>query len=194
VNSFSDLYPFMIRQLKSCPKSSVMQALYLAAEDFCDRTEAWTLKIEDIDVVADQQEYELSIDYDARVKRIENVWLDDVDQETNTFDLDGEKTLKFRTDYIPDADDTDGMDVQIVLVPRPTTHEFEENFFERWAMRAFRAKAFSDLMFEKDKAWSDPVQAQRFLTQYRVSCAEAILNKQRQNKGGDLRVVPRQFV
>lgn len=49
----SDLYRYMIPKLgTACPRGTALQELWLAAEEFCDRSEAWTQKLEHLDIVA----------------------------------------------------------------------------------------------------------------------------------------------
>lgn len=86
------------------------------------------------------------------------------------------------------------LDIQVCLVPRLETNEFETNWFERWGIRAILAGAIADLKSKEGEPWADPQGAKRYGNQFSVSVSEAKANKQRQNKGGDQRVVARMFV
>lgn len=245
MNTYAALYPLVNTRVKGCPKNLIMQAIYMAAERFCDETEAWTEKMTGISIVANQDTYAIPISYDARVKRIEYAWIKDQLEPTDTFDLVWVSTtpsIRFREGYIPTSAITAGsvwatgtayivggyvmyhdtnykcltahtsgtfatdftsgywavadnaLDIQVVLVPRLETNAFEVNFFEKWAFRAFVAGALAQLKDMTDAPWYDQSGAKQCARQLIVAISEAKANKQRQNKGGDQRVVPRMFV
>jgi len=84
--------------------------------------------------------------------------------------------------------------VQVSLVPYPETNEFETNWFEHWGIRGILAGALAQLKGMTDSPWHDDAGAKIYGNQFIVSISEAKVNKHRQNKGGDLRVTPREFV
>ena len=207
MNSYAGLYPYMMTRLNSCPQPVVMQELHVAGKEFCERSEAWEYVVPAITPVAAQTDYIMNVPFDALIKRIKLIWAGSQPAISDVFGIPNTATMftPDMYDLIPDTTltltraptsgtDLAPMHVTLVLVPRIETNEFDEDFFERWAMRGIMALAMSSLMAMKDRAWSDPAQAQTYFNQYRASINEAKSNKTRHNKGGDQRVFFRRFV
>lgn len=196
IASYADLYVFMVSVLRGCPQSEALQALRLWGARFFEESEAWEVDLEDIDLVADQAAYDLDalLAYDALIKRIKKVDINDAPEDESHFDLADDTDLVFGEDWIPTEADADAMDVTVVLVPKPEVNEIDPLMLDRWGRRGVVAGALGELLDQDDRAWYAPRTAARYQLQYRRAVAAAKANKEMANKGGDARVVPRQFV
>ena len=200
-HTLNDLYPHIISKIGSCPKPLAMMELGEAYEEFCDRSEAWITTVKAITLVANQSDYPMAIKYDARIKRIVNAWFIpswNYDPIPNThYDLVDEQTFQFRPPNTPNSGQvtaTPTMDVELCIVPRLETLEMDDNLFERWATRAIMQRALVGILGMKKRDWYDSDEATKAQLKYDTALAEARANKERRNKGGDMRVIPRRWV
>lgn len=143
VVKYTDLVPRMLRDLTNYAPATTLFALQDAGRQFCDQSEAWYEKLTALDLVANQQEYGLSTDYVAQMKRIKSVHIltdEDVtagregklvDPAHYRLDLPG--TLKFFEGFIPASSVTGGLVVEVVFVPTMGTSELPEWIMARWA-------------------------------------------------------------
>jgi len=191
MNTYADLYVYMIPELKSCPRPVAIQMLQRAGKRFCERTEAWVEALAAQDITEDDTDYTLAIPYDALIKRLTEVQVDGSVVDVDEYDLVEPYTLRFDTAY--PADSTDGLEVTVALVPLLETNELSEVFLDRWGERGIMAYAMWKLL-SGDNAWRDPDKAKEYQAQYVTSLNEAKATKEQKHKSGELRVEPRKFV
>lgn len=189
LSNYSELYPRMVDDLPGCNQDRIMlNALKDAGRLFCRKTEAWRVELDPIDIVADQATYDLDtvIEFDAVVLRF--LWVktggDDADPIPDSYYLlNGETTLEFQDDVVPDAALTDGLIVKLALLPRLGTVELDEGFMERHA-EAIVGGAMATLLKKKGKPWYNPDLAAEYFLDWRRGLCEATAEVTRGNKPG----------
>lgn len=200
--TFAKLYTRMISHVGSFPKGEALQRLYLGAQMFFQRSEIWFYD-ETQNIVADQTDYTLGVPAataSAQIQRIRTVWYgEDSDDKVDTQIVDNDKydfeypnQLVFRDAYTEAL--TDGLTTRVVLVPTVADHEVTDEMMDRWGMRGIRAWAIWSIVSEDNEPWSNERKARDFQDMYRNAVAEASLNRFKQNKSGEMRVIPRPFV
>ncbi len=149
ISRYQDLYPYLQPDLPGCPPPLLLLHLQQAGRRFCRETEAWQKTLDTIALVADQAEYDLAVDWDAVVKRIVKVEIDDIEQGEDTYELEEESTLAF--DPAPTTGDE--IVVKVALVPRMSTLDMPEWFMERWG-EGIVAGTKKSLMEQRNKPWT----------------------------------------
>ena len=163
--ALSELYEFTMGELPDCPKILQMRNIVLAVREWCMRSQAWEIDLDDIDIIADQETYQL----DSPVEDTEVVMCvhrpsDDVGVKWDGrllspgVDYTIEVTKNMLTlDETPSAASTGGLTVRVTIAPILSATEdmevpdrlFSDNQ-DTWARGAM-----SRLMLMKKKAWSD---------------------------------------
>lgn len=197
---FADVIP----AAQLCPNPIIRREIVNACRDLCSRTMLWTVKLDPIDAVANEPEYELATS-GAEIagvdratfggKKIDPVSETALDQEDTEEGYNAtpwrEKTVavperyfvtfdkKIRLVYTPDGDLTGGLQVWVNLIPlidAATVPGFLwENFKDMISDGAKgRLKAISDM------PWTDMNLASVFLSSYEAQMTEA---KQKKHKG-----------
>lgn len=182
ISGYSDLLPYMAVDLPGNPAQAVMlNALRRAGRDFCETTEAWLIELDPINLVADQKSYTITIPNSATIYRIDEVRLntedgvdagnDAIKQDSSTYEFIQPSTLKFKT--APAASVTDGLEVDVIIVPPIDFQEdFDEWFMERWHEAILDGAMYLMLMQVK-KPWSNPAGAAEYKMRFRTAMNRA---------------------
>lgn len=202
MTSYQDLYPYMITRLPGCPQQVATQELHMAGRDFCSETEAWVEDLDDITVVAGQTDYTLTPSYDCLIKRVESVVVQPTGYspsippappiDPQAYSLVNDSTL--RLTLTPATGVSQILQVKLVLIPNLESNEIDELFFDRWGVRGIFPMAMYRLFAMDGQPWANEKKQRQYFLQYKDAIGKARLEKQRMNKGGDLRVIPRAFV
>jgi len=177
ISSLDDLIEDMFIELPGCPEALIKQQLRLAARDFCRQSEAYKIELDPINLVADQQEYDLEPGMNASIARL--IWVktgEDIDEFTEPLDpadyvLQEEYTLKLLN--APSSSITDGLVVKVALRP-----EFDDEcdldpfFLERYSSTIIAGAKFL-LMKMPKKPWSYPDVAMLYRQEFRDGINEA---------------------
>lgn len=194
-NTYSDLYSRMVTELTGCSIPLILQTLQDIGRDFCSRTEAWIEDLPSIDLVADEDEYTVQSSWNARIDRIREVRINTTEgvtagnegtlQEPDDYEFDGDHTLKLDDSIVPTSAVTDGLDVQVAIVPNWDAQELDPAFLERWAEAIiFGAKAA--LMIMPNKQWTNPQLAVFYSRKYEDQISSAVGEKHKRYKHGDM--------
>jgi hypothetical protein len=170
-----ELYPYIAPKAGSAPKPSVLQCLLLVAHEFCDRTEIWREWIEDINIVADRASYNLSPDTPGLIKRIVQYKIEGAVRRLADVSLENNEDLVFYTEHVPTTAITDGMDVQVVVVPRFEGASLPQWVFDRyWAVLV--CGVLRDLFGQSQRPWADPAGAERESQKFESGVRKAMLD------------------
>jgi len=138
MTTYDDLYPTIKARVPNIDDPNVEDAVRQAAREFCEQSGVWRKELEDIDVVADQQDYDLSsttpaIPDNTEIRSIVWVKLSGAVQSTRTYELYEGATLRFGSSHIPGYSKTDGMDIKLALMPDRLTEDVLPGWFiTRW--------------------------------------------------------------
>lgn len=167
ITQLSDMHVLMFDELPGIDTYTLNQHLQQAQREFCNVSEAFREALAAIDLVADQTDYTLTPSFDCRIKRVTEVWIrseSDVDS-----DLEGTQqveaayrfikpnTLVLADDIAPSAAVTDGLVVEVVLVPEITqagTNVLTREFLNDYA-EGIMARAFYTLKKMPRQRWTD---------------------------------------
>ena len=170
ITELKSLHPFIVPDLPGCPINMVTLTLKRIARDFLAATEIWEHTIEDIDLVEDQAVYPLLTDlfsaptYEPVVHRILSVTVNDATIPLRQYKLNAttdpvdpaplvsKYEIEWEEDYVPDEDDADAMDVELVLVPDWNSESITTAIMTRWG-EAFIAGTVGSLAGIQKKPW-----------------------------------------
>jgi len=179
VVKYADLVSRMARDIPNFDHQDTLEALQDAGREFCNLSEAWYENLASINIVADQQSYTLSTNYQARFKRIKAVHiLSSTDvangdegqlMDVSYYKLVLPKTLKFDVNHTPSTAVTGGLVVEVVLVPNMASNELPAWVIDRWA-EAIIGKAMYELLKPQDQR-----KAALYLAQYNAKMNEAMV-------------------
>lgn len=188
VFKLKNFHPMMVPELPGCPEPLIDQRLKHAIRRYCIDTEAWKVTIDPVDLVASQQEYSVTPNWDARIQRVAEVRVNSEAGVTNGdegnvihpthYEFTAPKTLRFESSYIPSDSVTDGLVVDAILVPFIDEFEIDEEFLNRW-YEPIMAWAMHDLMMMAAKKWTNPVLAAQNLDQYNLFLNKDIVEKEK---------------
>lgn len=195
ISTYRELFPLMQPDLPSIPDPLLLQELQGAGRDFCRDTEAWREYIT-MDIDSDLTDYVLRSKYNAEILRPRWVWTngDRTGEpiDISLFDFRPEtQTLSFNSDFADDL--TDGLIVEVTLMPRLFTEELAGHFMEKWA-EGIVARAKVRLMSMKDKPWSSPERVQFFNGEYSRYLSVAHRDRLSENKQTGVRFVAKEFI
>jgi hypothetical protein len=189
--TFSDLLAHIMVDLPKCPTVLALQHLQQSARKFCEKSEAWQVKLDAINLVAEQVDYTLTPEFNAEIRRIAEVWIRTDSDVTDGLDgklLDFDKydfepigsVLTLADSVEPSAAVTDGLVVKVVLVPNLTTDVdtldvqggITATFLNYWA-ESIMAGAKYTLMRFTSRPWSDPRAAMMYLNDFNAGVSKA---------------------
>ena len=197
--SVDQWFPDVVPAAQLCPNPIIRREIVNACRDLCDRTMLWVSKLDPIDVVADEAEYQLATS-GAEIAGVDRAkfngktiypvsetaldedesqddktsWRDKTTDIPERYFVTFEK--KLRLVYIPDANLPSGLEVWVYTIPLISATAVPtflwENFKDMITDGAKgRLKAISDM------PWSDMELAGAFLGSY-----EAQMTKAKQKK------------
>ena len=189
-NRFEDFFGYIIPEVGGqCPAALMKQALYSASREFCLRSMVWKETMTAIDLVADQEDYDLKVPWDARIEKIVEVrqnteaGVDAGNDGANVLGKDftfqpnesgGVLTLR----VAPQDAVTDGLEVDVVYVPHmgkkedPGRHQLPQWLMNRYG-EAITGKAMAELMSMPQRNWSNVNRAAQHLISYRRGISNA---------------------
>jgi len=171
---------YMVADLPMVHSNLRQQALQDAIRFFCNDTFAWQETIEDLDLVADQADYDLAAGVTAlgyaTCEIVQVIWVkvDGIEQSKTSYELHDFATLHFLT--APSAAATDALDVKVAIAPDKGTNDINEAFFNRW-IDGILAKAKASLLGQKGKPYSNEKRAFACEIEYLRHRAAAVAGK-----------------
>lgn len=187
----ADLYDLTHRVTPHVPgveQLLLKQQMRALMQDFCRQTEIWKSQLASIASEIDEDEYELTTNYDAFIHRVTAVELDSVAVEYDSVSEDG-VTLTLTT--APVEDDLD-IDVWVTLIPLENCTDYPTWLINRWGEAIVngtiaRLKAM-------DMPWRDPNGVQLYDSMYRYAIGEAKRETITKRGPADIQITPRVFV
>ena len=167
LTSYADLLFRMHAELPKCPRALQMEHIRNAVRHFCRQTGIWESELTAIDVVADQQEYDLSaaIPEDTEILRMVSVKIDGAERNLNYYDLTSGPMLRWNTNHIPSSASTGGLVITVTLMPLFEDDTLPDNLLTRWS-EAITYYARHSLMAMPGEPWSRPDKAAYYLEKY----------------------------
>jgi len=134
MTTYAELMPYLVPELPGAHTPQILRAIREGVREFCLVTGAWWKDLDAIDIVADQQEYDLaaSLPSDSDIAALRWVKVDDAIQDPTHFILSESATLRWRDNYIPARAITDGLKVSVTLLPALADDALAEWVLTRW--------------------------------------------------------------
>ena len=193
---YNQLFPHLIPHLPGLDgtggEALMLQAIRTVAREFCRRTEAWREELDPIDIEDGTVAYTLDPVYSAEIVRIVEVRINTesgVDEGTEGALVD---PLLYRfqprtnvltlADCLEPGDDvTDGLDVEVALVPKFGADEIAEDFYALWA-ETLVAAAIASMKGIAGKPWTDPKGEEKYHNHYRRGLCRALREKDQEGR------------
>ncbi|MCK9517999.1 MAG: hypothetical protein M0R74_03065 [Dehalococcoidia bacterium] len=200
IDSYTDFYPLMAAELPGCPEYLMLQALKRVARKFCQDSDAWRVQLDSIDLVEKQLAYVLTplsggTTWGAQIKHVLAVRInteDGIDKgnpgvlisqpyytfyPTDTTRINASiaaNTLLLDDSLEPAEDVTDGLEVEVVLVPELNEDdtEIDMDFLAMWS-EAIIGGAIAYLMTMKKRRWTDIQRAGLFQADFNKGVSRA---------------------
>jgi hypothetical protein len=185
-------------ELPGCPKPLILKAVVEVLREWCYRTQAWEVDLNDINVVADQTSYDLQ----SHIPDTEIVSLVYRPSDDKGVHLDGrllspgvDYTIPVDKDVIvlkstPTAAITDGLTITAALRPvrgASASVEVPERLFDDWHQDWARG-IMSRLMLMDGEEWSNPDRGSTYDSMYWDGIRLAIAERTRGRTNRPLRV------
>lgn len=179
---YSDLYNRVLPELRGADVPSLLRALQDGGRAFLGDSEVWRVWLDPVDLVASQVDYVLTFPYRADIRRIMGVRMnttagvtaglegDDIDESYYAFSPPD--TLTLDDSLAPGTAVTDGLTVEVVLVPKLDAVEIPEWIFSRYA-EGVMAYAKYVMMRQPEVPWSNPNMAIFYQREFRRKVGEA---------------------
>lgn len=193
ITTLTELVPYVAAQLPGCPSNTVNFMLRQMARSFFEQTEVWQKNLALVSLVEDQADYELApaeiADDEPDVLKI--VWAKKNEVEVPQYKYDlrlssesaGEPpvtrrffVLRFGDDYIPEDDDTDALEVRVVLAPGQQGANISVDMLDRYGV-AIASGARYYLAAQQGRAWSNAAVAAQAYNEYSGGVAKAVKEK-----------------
>jgi len=187
IYKYSDFYPFMVDNLPGCPTIEKLQKLRQAFRTLAMETESWTEELAKVNLVANQQDYVLRPTFDGLVKRIMWVEISGGQQSRLHYEVKDQRTLRWKTDWIPATSITSGLQVKIALYPDVESKTVVPDFFTLH-FEGILALALNLLQDMNRTKWHNPALAAKNLAKYRKRYNVALRSKYLGQKAGGLQM------
>ena len=199
MRSIDDLVQFVAPEVPGATTNEVKFKLREALRSFCIETEAWRQKIV-IDQVEDQTEYDVIPEGDATISRIIHVKIKQKDADTfeklsfayqASYEINSDGLgITFYTKNAPKYDITDGIEVEIALLPTIYADNVTDDLIDRYAEGIFSYAKYL-LMMMPGKMFYKPELASHWAARYRGVKSTAIREKFVKHKDSILMVSQR---
>lgn len=120
VTTLQGLLPLVVPGAPGAGEAEVLAELRAGAREFCRRTGLWNTTCSGVDLVADQAEYVLSLPSGADATFFTEARLNGATAGSGTYRMtisSGGFALEFLDAYIPTANETDALEVDVELQP-----------------------------------------------------------------------------
>lgn len=200
-SQYSDYTVRMISELPSCPDQIILQEMQRAAYDVFRFSEGWREKLI-TDIVNAEDTYTVSYSGDASVFRIYQVKMkaqssDSFDNlipvDTYKYEYVEDDHIRFFADYIPTIDLTDGMQIEVAVVPNLTALGIPTWLMNRYAA-CLMAKCKFNLMMQPNKPWSNVQLAQYWYTIYQKEQRDLVRDKYAGRLNNNIMAIQREWI
>lgn len=193
VYKLSDFHRYLITDFAAVPAALRLQTVKDVIRDICERTDIWQEELDAIDVTADTASYTLSVPYDAVIRSVVSVTLDDIELDASQYTISDLRTLVLEDSVTPTADSTGALVVVVALLPTANSLDFPEWFIERYRDTII-AGVTTRLKGMANRPWSDPQGAYDALRRYNDGKALAVRDKHTGFKAGTIVLKSRKWV
>jgi hypothetical protein len=166
--TYAGLKPAILARLGSNVTAGVLvNAIRESCRKFCSDTWYWKIDLADINVTADQQDYDLAatLPNDSEIEAIECVKIDDGVINKNYYGLYELATLRFDENYVPTTDSTDGLSITVILKPSLVDDALPTWIVTQW-QEAIRFCVLADISAMPNRPYTDLVASADFLQKY----------------------------
>jgi len=151
-----------------CPRSMVLDALMMAAKEFCEQAAVWRVRLESV-VGKGESEIVLQMPREARLHLVLGVWLEDRKLHEDEYRVEGD-IICLRETMPRDV----AAFVDASLRPARTADHLPESIIDAWGdVLAYGAQARLKAMTGHKVEWSDGAGAQIALEQFNLGVARA---------------------
>jgi len=152
----SSFYPYIVDTVVEASPDDVLRATQRAVRGIARDTEYFTEEFT-TNVVSSQTSYTLQSDYDAKPLRVRTITLNGVPLGNNDYSITASGRILTLTDT-PSASITDGLVINVSLLPNLDCMELDEDQMEAWAEVVISGSKLQ-LYMQPKKPWSDPLEA-----------------------------------
>lgn len=207
----ADFYPYVSPDLPGCPDETLRRAIVQSVQTLCKKAHVWRELQDPVALVDNVREYEPDVPSGARIVNIEEVFCGSRPLDAVTL-----ASLKWK---LPDWQTSQGNEpvfymgandwgvINLYPLPKNPTGsitmrvEFEP-LMTATALPDFLLQRYQDAiemgvkarcMIMSKVAWSDPVMAGYWRTQFESAVGDATINMLHERNSGSIRVQPRAF-
>lgn len=175
MDTYSDLLPSITPWVKGVSPDVIADTVRNLCRRFCKDTGAYVGELDADDIVADQEDYALSLPDDTSLLRVEWVKVDDCEIDPNGYEIQSGSTLHFLTGYVPGTAVTDGLTVQARLLPDRNTDDVLPDWFLTDWQDGLIAGVRAELHGMAHLPCYDPIQYAKYQAIYESESARAKL-------------------
>lgn len=197
VTDFSDLFKFAHAELPGCPSVLFNQHIIQSGRKFCEQSRVWRESLDSYDLVDGTKTYTLSpivstVTYVARIESILEVrWNTEAGVTAGTSgDVQNWRIYGFNPntnvltfETAPTEDITDGLDVDVVLVPHLSATDMAD-----WVLNIYAEPILAGAMYTLKKmpkvAWEDQGGSQAAYREYINGVSKAKSDIAREYRAG----------
>ena len=192
VSEYSELYKYMDPYLPGIiyARPLQLQTLLMGLRFFCLKTEAWKEDIGPFNLIESQTDYVLDWEWCAYIERVTKVGINteegvDAGTDADVLDpslyvFDQPETLRLDSTQAPAADVSQGLEVQVALVPKLDSTCAPTWLVNQYA-EALIARTISELAIIPEKTWTNPSVAAKFEQVFKDKWTTALVENRRRN-------------
>ena len=187
--------PRIMIHVDGCPRPLAEQALVDSAIRFCVETDVVQVKLDPMDLVKDEQRYELDIPRDTQLARVQRIVYGE--DPLNPFLAPTRYEWEAPATVIlfpkPTGTKEAWVHVEVSTKPKRTARTLDDTLLEVW-VEAVCGGAVAQIAAMQGQVFTDPNKVTIGLGQYMAGVNRAKYELRKQHSTQDLRVVPRPAV
>jgi len=200
ISTFTDLLPYIMPRLRSCPENLAALALREVSRLFFGVTEVWQKGLEPIDIIENVGQYALdpaerpgSGENEPEIRRIFRVRISGSEQSSSTYSLTPNTlvpstttySITFGDAYVPTTSSEGGLEVDVVLVPDWNSAYLPTYHRNRWG-EALVAGTLARLQLQDGVPWANPNEGREEREKFYGFVSTAIKERYTGRVGGTL--------
>jgi hypothetical protein len=205
--TWAEFLPWVLPDVKDCPPVIARSSVRDAAIEFCERSRAYRLKLDPIDVDANEPVIELEVPTETRIllpvrvvyngKPIDPVIPKGLDVTNpgwdstigDVFGYTMEDQSSIRLVLTPACSIVDGLNVELALKPSRAATAIDEEVFEKY-VDEIASGAKWKLMSMADKQWTNATKAKEHKDRFDMACGDANVFAERGMTDAPMRTRP----
>ena len=187
--------PRIMIHVDGCPRPLAEQALVDSAIRFCVETDVVQVKLDPMDLVKDEQRYELDIPRDTQLARVQRIVYGEDPLNPFLAPTRYEWETPATVILFPKPTETKEawVHVEVSTKPKRTARTLDDTLLEVW-VEAVCGGAVAQIAAMQGQVFTDPNKVTIGLGQYMAGVNRAKYELRKQHSTQDLRVVPRPAV